>query len=136
MTLRRAGQVILYVAYDKASSPPNGIPSDSAIQDIGDLLANRGPLMTRLTVLPVEAITVNITVANVVPDSEALRTVLESAITAYFAATQQVGGTLYLHELRGILRVAGLVSADLTAPTANVDLGLRGIPVLGTLSVS
>ena len=86
--------------------------------------------------LPVVAQRVDITITKVVPDSEAVRTAVETAIRNYFANTNQVGGFIYLKTLRDELNVAGLVDATITLPTDTIDLGLRNVPYLESLNVS
>ena len=132
----QGGQVLVYVAALRSTANPNGIPTTDDLNDIRNRLEALRPIGARLTVLPVVAQLVNVEFANVIPNSEAVRTAMETAIRDYFTSTNQVGGTLYLKEIRDAANVSGLVDADLIAPTDSVDLGLRNIPVLNTLNVT
>ena len=115
---------------------PMVVPSDDDLDDIRNRLEALRPLGFRLTVLPVVAISVDVAVTSVTPNSEAVRTNMETAIRNFFLGLDQVGGTLPLKSIRDALNVAGLVDYTLSRPTTAIDLGERGIPVLVTLNVT
>ena len=130
------GQILIYVAFTREAAPEYGVPSDDDLDDIRNRLESLRPIGTRVDVLPVRARKIDINIANVVPDSEAVRTAIENAVRAFFLNTSQVGGTLYLKTIRDALNVAGLVDADIIDPAAAVVLETDQIPVLGTLNVA
>ena len=130
------GQVLLYIAFSRDAAPPHGIPSDDDLENIQNALEPRRPLLTRLSVLPVQAVTVDVTVTSVAPNSESVRTAMENAVTNYLLTTDQVGGTLFVKALEDAMNVAGLEGRKVTVPTDNVNLGQRGIPTIGALRVT
>ena len=135
------GQVILYVAMTREARPPYGVPDDADITTITNELEARRPLTTKLLVQKVRTVSVDVSITGVVPNSPALHTVIETAITAYLNGLKQVGGTFYLKGLRDVLStVGGLEDYTLTLPDANISLNEEnapnGIPIRGNLNVA
>ena len=128
------GQVIIYFLVH-AQHRSTGVPTAGDLADYNELLESRRPLTTRLSVLPVRRVDVDVHISAITPDSSVIKTLVSERVAGFFGSTTQIGGMFSKSRFAAdIGDVAGITDIQLSTPSGNIDLGEDGIPSQGTLT--
>ena len=124
---------------DVVIAAENGVPSQTLLDTVADLLESQREICVDLQVLSPATKRVDVTVAVTVDsgyDSAAVLEAVRSAVTAEFTG-RLLGQDVLLARLGYLIyQVPGVVNYAITAPVADVTAGTAVLPVLGTLTIT
>lgn len=129
---------------------PNGIPAPAAVQTVRDYLATVEPASAIVTVAAPNAHPINVTIANLVPDTTDTRNAIADELHAAFLRLGRVAGNDTPHSgmpflatavtfslgwiYQAIANAKGVDSFDLVSPTADTPMVIGETPTLGNIS--
>lgn len=114
----------------------NIIPDEAMLQKVSDYLDTVRPVTAHVTVEAPELVAVNLTISNLLPDSDAVKEAVKADLVELFAAEAIPGGRVYLSHIRATISAAvGEEDHELTAPTSDPLPGKpNGLLVLGEIT--
>jgi uncharacterized phage protein gp47/JayE len=135
------GQVKVSFVRDNDDSQ---IPSALEVEDVKNALLEIKPAHIAnqdIIVFAPTAVTVNFTFASIAPSTEAMKTAIKNSLTDFFKIYNNVNEDIKLNDINGILSQVidsggNLLNYTLTSPSANIEIGLNEIAVLGTITYS
>ena len=129
------GTVTVYIMTDDATA--NGIPTAAVVKAVQDYIDARRPVTAKITVATPTAVALDITIANVMPDTAAVRAAIGAEITDLILRESAPGGTILVSHIReAISTAAGEFDHELTVPAADVDHNADQIAVAGQITWS
>ena len=100
---------------------PDGIPQAADVAAVQDHIDRRRPVTAHVTVVAPVAAPLHFTIANLNPDSAAVRIAIAAELQDLISRTAEPGGTILISQIREAISIAaGEVDHVLIAPTANV----------------
>lgn len=147
------GSVTVYAMLDAAQAAHGGFPQGTngvaglELRDIAatgdqrtiaDAIYPLRPATAMVYVAAPKTQTVNVTLANLAPDTPTLRTAIGAAVADLFLRVgTPLGGTVYPSDLNAAIEgTAGISRYTLVTPVAPVTTPIGFLPVFGTLTVS
>lgn len=147
------GTVVLYVMMDELREAQQGFPQGTdggAALETRVTTATGDQLMVADVIYPLRPATamvhvkaptahdIDITIANLSANTQAIRDSIQVAIKAkLYSVATALGGTVYPSDINAAIdSVAGVDRFTLSSPTAPVTIPLGSVPVLGTLTIS
>lgn len=146
-----AGGVIVWVMFDGNGNDgfpigTDGVSQYETRQSLGTASGDQGLVADHIyPVQPVTAMVyvagpiehpIDVTLANLTPDTAAIRSAISAAITDMLLITGAPGGTIYPSQLYDAIdAVAELDYWTMTVPAAPIEMSASALPTMGTLTV-
>lgn len=113
----------------------NGIPTEEKVQEVLAHIKEFAPVPADITVVAPEAQVVNITIANLLPETAEIKSQIEAEIRALLIREGNPGTLLYKSHINQVISsVAGEENHVLTEPAEDILVGNNKILVLGEIS--
>lgn len=114
----------------------DGIPTQPVLDAVEAYIEDgRKPWTVTLDVVAPIAVPLDITISNLVPDTQAVKDAIEASVSDFLRRNAAPGGTILLSQLdESISLAAGEESHTLDAPAANIEHDTGEIPVLGAIT--
>lgn len=111
------------------------LPDSTERTEIQDYVNTLRPYTVAISVIPVVAVTVNVQISNLNPDTSAVRAAIEESLQDLFSREGEPDSTLQLSRIgAAISEATGEISHDLDAPFAPVTTAFNEVPILGTVT--
>lgn len=111
-------------------------PDENELQAVKDHIETVRPVTADVYVLAPTLKSINVTV-KVTPDSQSVRTAVQTALANMIQSEATLGGTIYLSHIRAAISSAtGETDNTVIAPTEDVVCGRSEIPIMGEITWS
>jgi uncharacterized phage protein gp47/JayE len=131
-----AGEVYVSIVRD------NDGEGDEILQDSGEraeseaYIQSKAPITVEVTVVALTGLAVPVQISNLVPNTLAVRTAIETALKDFFVREAAAGGTISLSRLdEAISSGTGETSHTLDSPSTDIVAAVSEIPIFDGLTV-
>ena len=129
------GTVTVYLMTDDATD--NGVPAAAVVTAVQDYIDAQRPVTADVTVAAPTPVALDITITDVVPDTEAVRAAIQAEIEDLILRESEPGGTILVSHIREAISTAfGEADHVLTAPVADVEHQDDEIAIAGSFTWS
>lgn len=130
-----AGSVSVAFVRDNDGSGAAILPDAGELAEVLAHVQAGAPITVTVSVVTLTALTVNVTLSALVPNTTAVHTAITAELTDFFAREGSPGGTINLSRLNeAISAAAGETTHVMSVPAADVTATSTQVPILGTIT--